>query len=207
VAPLTAARGRIERSWAGALRRQMKDLDVLNQITLFGAALLWSALPLVILLSSLADQRIDDDLSRHIGLDAQGAHIVRTLFREKPAHGVVPIVTGVLFSFAGVIAVVGSLQALYERIFRLEERGWRGLPRWIVWTSALMGVLWWCLAFFSSVYFSPVLVSDSRTYGTIGVVFSLLTWFFLIGGVLVLGAVLGAAWQARADGHVSRHTG
>jgi hypothetical protein len=34
---------------------------------------------------------------------------------------------------------------------------------------------------------------------TIGVVFTLLTWFFLIGAVLVLGAVLGAAWQANAE--------
>jgi uncharacterized BrkB/YihY/UPF0761 family membrane protein len=31
------------------------------------------------------------------------------------------------------------------------------------------------------------------------VVFSLLTWFFLIGGIVVLGAVLGAAWQAHAE--------
>jgi len=43
------------------------------------------------------------------------------------------------------------------------------------------------------------LISDSHTYGTIGVVFTLLTWFFLIGGVVVLGAVLGAAGQAHSD--------
>jgi uncharacterized BrkB/YihY/UPF0761 family membrane protein len=49
------------------------------------------------------------------------------------------------------------------------------------------------------VYFSPLLISDSDQYGTIGVVFSLLTWFFLIGGVVVLGAVSGAVWQAHAE--------
>jgi uncharacterized BrkB/YihY/UPF0761 family membrane protein len=31
------------------------------------------------------------------------------------------------------------------------------------------------------------------------VVFSLLTWFFLIGAIIVLGAVLGAAWQAHVE--------
>ena len=42
---------------------------------------------------------------------------------------------------------------------------------------------------------ASVVIDDSRTYGTIGVVFTLLTWFILIGGVIVLGAALGAVWQ------------
>ncbi len=32
-----------------------------------------------------------------------------------------------------------------------------------------------------------------------GVVFSLLTWFFLIGAIVVLGALLGAVWQAHVE--------
>jgi membrane protein len=238
--------------------RRLRALDVVNWVTMFGASLLWSALPLIILLSSLADERIDDDLSRHIGLNAQGARIVRTLFRGTPAQDLVAILSGFVFSFAGVIAVVGSLQEMYERIFGLDRLGWwRSLPRWLAWTAALLVLLaadaianqaarhaagvaaadliglvvttlffWWTLHFllsgrvpwrrlvrpavtsgalwlafglFSSVYFSPILVSDSHTYGTIGVVFSLLTWFFLIGAMIVLGGVLGAAWQAHAE--------
>ena len=254
---IAGARARYERSWAGEIVTQLRTLDFVNWITMFGAALLWSALPLIILLSSLANERIDDDLSRHIGLSHEGARIVHTLFRGTPAHAVEPIVTGLLFSFAGVIAVVGSLQVIYERIFGQEPRGWRNLPRWLVWTVALIAALtlegvvnrpvrdvagpvvrdavglvvstlffWWtmhyllagrtpwrrlgrpalvtsglwaALALFSSAYFSPVLISDSHIYGTIGVVFSLLTWFFLIGAVIVLGAVCGAAWQSHAD--------
>ena len=72
---------------------------------------------------------------------------------------------------------------------------WRRLFR----PALTSGVLWTGFGLFSSVYFSPLLISDSHTYGTIGVVFSLLTWFFLIGGVVVLGAVSGAAWQAHAE--------
>ncbi|HUA48466.1 MAG TPA: hypothetical protein VMA77_24720 [Solirubrobacteraceae bacterium] len=78
---------------------------------------LWSALPFIIVLSSLANKRIDDDLSRHIGLNGHGAHIVETLFRNTPSHAVVPTVTGPLFSFAGIVAVVASLQVVYERLF------------------------------------------------------------------------------------------
>jgi len=251
-----AIRARYERSWAGDVGRQLKELDFGIWITMFGAALLWSAVPLIILLSSLADERVDDDLSRHIGLNSDGARIVHTLFRGTPAHALEPIVTGFVFSFAGVIAVVSSLQVIYERIFEQEQRGWANVWRWNVWTVVVLAALvlegaisgpvedaagpvvlalvglvlttlffWWTLHYllagrvswrrllrpaivtgglwvaftiFSSFYFSPILISDSHTYGTIGVVFTLLTWFFLIGAVIVLGGVLGAAWEARA---------
>jgi hypothetical protein len=39
------------------------------------------------LLSSLADHRIDTDLSRHIGLNRRGAVIVSQLSRSSPAIG------------------------------------------------------------------------------------------------------------------------
>jgi membrane protein len=263
-AGVIAARSRYEASWAGEIGRELKGLDFLNWITVFGATLLWSALPLIILLSSFADERIDDDLSRHIGLNAHGAQIVRTLFRGTPAHGIEPILTGFLFTAGGVVAVVSSLQFIYERIFGQAPRGWRNLPRGIVWLMTLLALLavdgvinepinhdthpvvldlvslvtttlffWWTLHYllagrvgwrrllrpaltsgalwigfglFSSVYFSPLLISDSRTYGTIGVVFTLITWFFLIGAIIVLGAVLGAAWQAHAEREQSART-
>src|SRR3954451_4298672 len=136
-----AVRSRYEASWAGQIGNELKTLDFVNWITVFGASLLWSVLPLIILLSSLADERIDDDLSRHIGLNSQGAHIVRTLFRGTPAHSVEPILTGFLFSFAGVIAVASSLQFIYERVFGQQPRGWRNLPRGIAWIVVLMALL------------------------------------------------------------------
>jgi membrane protein len=254
---LKASRARYERSWLQALAAQLKTLDFVSWTTIFGAELLWSALPFTILLSSLANESIDDDLSRHIGLNREGARIVRSLFRGSPAHAVVPIVTGLLFTFVGVIAVVGSLGALYERAFEVEHRGWRELPRYLALVAVLFGVLvfdslisgperraagplvealvtfvvvaiaftwtihfllggrvpwrrvlrpalltallWVGFAFFSSAYFSSVAVDDTRTYGTIGVVFTFLTWFILIGSVIVLGAAGGTVWQQRKD--------
>lgn len=253
---LSAGRRRYEGSWVQAVVTQLKDIEVTTWTTVFGAELLWSALPFIILLSSLANERIDDDLSRHIGLNTQGAHIVRTLFRNSPSHALLPILTGLLFTVAGVIAVVASLQVLYERVFKQEPRGLRGLPRYLIWVVVLFGVLiadgsasrsehqagavvqalltcvvvfaffawtihfllagrvswrrvirpalvtavfWVALAFVTSAYFSSVVIDDSRTYGTIGVVFTFLTWFIMIGVVIVLGAVIGAVWQLRAE--------
>jgi membrane protein len=58
-------------------------------------------------------------------------------------------------------------------------------------------LLWLGLSLFSSIYFSSVIISDSLLYGTIGVVFTFLTWFILVGGVIVLGTAGGAVWQLR----------
>ncbi len=80
-----------------------------------------------------------------------------------------------------------------------------GRVRWrlVIEPALVTAVLWTVLALFSSLYFSSVVIDDSRLYGTIGVVFTLLTWFILIGGVIVLGAAFGAVWQQRARATVT----
>jgi membrane protein len=72
---------------------------------------------------------------------------------------------------------------------------WRILLR----PAALTALLWIGLELFSSVYFSSSIISDSRLYGTIGVVFTLMIWFIDIGAVIVLGAAAGAASEQRRD--------
>jgi membrane protein len=252
---LAAAQRRFEGSWPEAFIKQLKALDAFGWTTIFGAELLWSVLPLLILLSSLANDRIDDDLSRHIGLNSQGAHILRGLFRNSPAHDVVAILTGLLFTVAGTIAVVSSLEVLYERSFGQEHRGRRDFARIVVWLVVMLAVLvgqgvinspvrtavgpvvqvfvrfvlataffgwtmhfllggrvpwrvlirpalltallWLALALFSSRYFSSVIITDSHEFGSIGAVFTLLTWFILVGFVFVVGAAYGGVWRQR----------
>ena len=63
--------------------------------------------------------------------------------------------------------------------------------------AVLTTLLWIGLELFFWVYFSASIISDSRLYGTIGVVFSLMIWFIAIGAVIVLGAVGGATWDQR----------
>jgi membrane protein len=59
------------------------------------------------------------------------------------------------------------------------------------------GVFWVGLGVFAAFYFSSTIVDDSKTYGTIGVTFTLVTWFIAVGAVIDLGAVVGAVWQRR----------
>jgi len=250
-----AARGRFEGSSAQVFFSQLGALDFVDSIMLFGAALLISVLPFVILLSSLANHQIDTDLSRHIGLNHQGTVIVSHLFRSSPAHSAAAMVTALILAAAGTIAVASSLQVIYERVFGQRHRGWRDVLRFATWAGVMFGFLvadsvisdavhavagpvgqglltyvgvaaffWWTMYFllagrvpwrrlvrpailtalfwiglelFSAVYFSSSIISDSRLYGTIGVVFSLMIWFIAIGAVVVLGAVAGTTWDQR----------
>ena len=235
--------------------KRLGTVDFVNSIVLFGASLLLSVLPFIILLSSIANHRIDTDLSRHIGLNHEGAEIVSQLFRASPAHSTAALVTALVVAAAGTMAVAGSLQVIYEQVFGQPHRGWRDALRFLTWAAVLFGVLvaesiisepvravggpvaaglvtyagtaaffWWTMHFllagrvplrrliyaalltallwiglelFSAVYFSGSVVSDSKLYGPIGVVFTLLTWFIAIGAVIVLGAAGGATWEQR----------
>jgi len=225
---------------------------------LFGAGLLVSLLPFMILLSAFASERIDDDIARYLGLDRRAATIVSHLFTTSPARLNVGTATSLLFVLAGTLAVASSLQQIYEKVFGQPHRGMRDLPRLLIWIAILCGVLaseslvgspvrdapggaelielvtfavltpffWWTMHFllggrvgwqrllpsaiatgvlfgllgvFSSLYFSSTIISDSKTYGSIGAVFGIMTWLIAIGAVIIIGAVTGAVWRGRRD--------
>jgi len=60
------------------------------------------------------------------------------------------------------------------------------------------GVFWVGLGAFASLYFSSTIISDSHLYGSIGVVFTLVTWFIAMGAVITLGAVVGQTFVSRS---------
>jgi len=85
-----------------------------------------------------ARSRYDASWAGGLGRELKALDFVN---RGTPAHAVEPILTGFVFSFTGVVAAVSSLQMIYERIFGQPPRGWRNLPRGIVWTCALTALL------------------------------------------------------------------
>ncbi len=236
---------------------RLGSVDFGDEIILFGAALLLSVLPLVILLSSYASHQVDDDIVDRLGLDKQGARAVEGLFHTRSVSFSLAILVSLLLSFAGTIAVARSVQGIYERAFEQPEA--HGAAKWVrclVWVLVVGGAVigdavigrtlrnepagpvvvslvdfvaltllfWWSVRFllggrvgwrrtfpvglatgvfwiglgvFASLYFSSTIVSDSRLYGTIGVVFTLVTWFIAIGAVIALGAAMGVTWERR----------
>jgi len=259
---LSEGRGRLEGSIVQEFAARLGALDFGTWIIFFGASLMFSVLPLIILLSALANHQIDGDISRHLGLDSRGAEVIRGLFRYSSQRPAAPIATAIIIGFAGAMVVAGSLRTIYERVLDCEHRGWRDGPRLVVWIVVLVATLtaqaivsrpvranaglvvyvlfrfaaatlffawtmhfllggrmpwrrlvrpaivtalaWLGLALFSSIYFSSTVVSDNRLYGTIGAVFTLLTWFIAIAAVVVLGATVGQIWQRRTDRRLGR---
>ena len=192
-----AVRRRFEGSPAQTFTRHLAALDFANTIVLFGAALLTSVLPFIILLSSLANHRIDTDLSRHIGLNTQGARIVSELFRTSPAHSAGAIAAALVFATAGTLAVAGSLQVIYERVFGQPHRGWRDVLRFATWAGVLFGIL-----VAESVISGPVRGATGAvgqglvSYAGVTAFFWWTMWFLLAGRVswrvLVRPAILTA---------------
>jgi membrane protein len=78
--------------------------------------------------------------------------------------------------------------------------GGRETWRRVLSAAIATGLFWIGLGVFAAFYFSSTVVDDSKTYGTIGVTFTLVTWFIAMGAVLTLGAVVGAVWQDRRRG-------
>ena len=258
---LAWARDRFEGSLAQSFLTRLKVLDFANQAMLFGAGLLVSLLPLVILLSAFASQRIDDDISLRLGLDRRAAGIMDHLFTAAPATLNAATATSLIFLVFGMVAVTSSLQQIYEKVFGQDHRGMQDLGRLLAWIVALgaavvaeslaerpvstvagggwlaplvtVGIVtpffWWTMHFllagrvawrtllpsaiitgvfyggldvFSRFYFSDTIISDSKTYGTIGAIFGIMTWFIAIGAVIILGAVAGAVWDDRKNQQV-----
>ena len=255
------ARDRFEGSLAQEFVRQLRVLDFANQAMLFGAGLLVSLLPFIILLSAFASHRVNDDISLRLGLDRRAAGIMDHLFTSSPASLNAATATSLVFLIAGMLAVASSLQQIYEKVFHQDHRGMRDLYRLVIWiavlglavvsesvaerpTSSAPGggwlaplvtvaimtpFFWWTMHFllagrvswrrllpsaiitgafygglgvFSRFYFSETIISDSKTYGTIGAVFSIMTWLIAIGAVIILGAVAGAVWEDRRNQQV-----
>jgi membrane protein len=232
-------------------------VDFGDRIIVFGACLLLSVLPLIIVLSAYAGHRIEDDIARHLGLSRQGDLVVEGLFKASVKSFDLAILVSLLLSFFGTVAVARSVEVIYERAFDQAPlsklQGWIRCVVWVLFVSGFvvadgsigktlrdgpagpvviavvefvgLGLFfWWSLHFllggrkswggvlpaaiataffwvglgvFAAFYFSSTIVSDSRTYGTIGVAFTLVTWFIAMGAVLTLGAVVGAVWHKR----------
>jgi membrane protein len=113
----------------------------MNQAILFGAGVLLSLLPFLILISAFASERVDDDMALHLGLDHRAATIVSHLFNHGTAKFDSATVLSLVFMIAGTITVVSALQEVYEKAFDQPRRGMRDLPRFLVWIVVMCGTI------------------------------------------------------------------
>ena len=66
--------------------------------------------------------------------------------------------------------------------------------------SALATAICWLgMVVVFSIIFSGMVITDATKYGSIGVVFALMSWLIAIGVVIILGAVVGVVWRERGQ--------
>ena len=104
-------RVRYEESFAQELVRGLGAVDFADRIIIFGACLLVSVLPLIIVLSAFASHRIQDDIARHLGLSTQGSRVVEGLFKASVTSFNLAIFVSLLLSFAGTVFFLDSTLA------------------------------------------------------------------------------------------------
>jgi membrane protein len=142
---MTSANGRAAGWWRRRYRGSVvqvliKDLGKVefgSWIILFGASFLMSVLPLIILLSALANSKVDDNIATRLGLNREGSHIVDTLFTSSHTGLNFGVAVALVLSLLGTIAVARLVQRLYQQVFdHLDIRGWSNVLRCFVWALA-----------------------------------------------------------------------
>jgi membrane protein len=138
----SAWRSRYQGSAIQEFFSRLGALDFSSQIVLFGAALLLSVLPIVILLSAFATTRIDDDVARNMGLDRQGSQDISRLFTSAQVSFNISVLIALLMSLAGTIAMGISIQQIYEKVFgHKHARGALNALRCFAWVACVGGLL------------------------------------------------------------------
>jgi membrane protein len=97
----------------------------------------------------------------------------------------------------GWIAAIGLLALLFAVIYYwapdVKQRRWRWLT-----PGGAIGIVGWALASFGLRIYLHFFNSYTRTYGSLGAVIILLTWFYLSGLMLLLGGEVNSEIEAAA---------
>lgn len=113
--------------------------------------------------------------------------LVPSLIGSLPGTRLAGVVTRVLRWPALAVLTLLALEALYHWGPSRARPRWR----WVSWGSAL-GTMLWLLGSYGFSFYIEHFGSYDRTYGSVAAVFILLTWLYLAGYVVLLGAEVNA---------------
>jgi membrane protein len=148
-----------------------------------GAAVLISTLLSLLITAILSSLLAADYFARMVSL-----HI---------AHRILAVVAVVSIRSVGWIVAVGLLALLFAVIYYwapdVKQRQWRWLT-----PGGAIGIVGWALASIGLRVYLHFFNSYTRTYGSLGAVIILLTWFYLSGLMLLLGGEVNSEIEAAA---------
>jgi membrane protein len=152
----------------------------------------WKVRGAAVLISTLLSLLITAILSSLLAAD----YFAR-LVSLRIAHRVLALIAVVSIRSVGWIVAVGLLALLFALIYYwapdVKQRRWRWLT-----PGGAIGIVGWALASIGLRVYLHFFNSYTRTYGSLGAVIILLTWFYLSGLMLLLGGEVNSEIEAAA---------
>ncbi|MEV6649886.1 YhjD/YihY/BrkB family envelope integrity protein [Streptomyces sp. NPDC051219] len=138
-----AAVRRFRDSRAGTLWSRLSAIDFLNNCFQLAALALLCFFPFLIVVTALAGRDAATTVVGWLGLNQQAAQALASLFATQGEDSGSFTVASVCMLVIGAVAVAGTLQSWYQRLFDVPCRGWRDIPAQLCW---LGGLLAYCAA-------------------------------------------------------------
>lgn len=138
---IEAIREKYSRSSADSLSRRLIALDFMNQAMALAGTVLLCVFPFLIVMSALIGRSAASTFSRHLGLNQQAAADMGHLFNSSGATSASVTTACIALVVLFALAAAKSVQQLYQRIFQLDPRGARDIPRRTIWWGLVVGWL------------------------------------------------------------------
>ena len=152
----------------------------------------WKVRGLAVLISTLLSLLVTAVLAALLAGDFFG-HLFAGFISQNAAKEVLVIV----FRIGGWVVALGLLMLLFALIYywgpNVKHKNWRWLT-----PGAAIGILGWMVASVGLRIYLHFFNNYSATYGSLGAVIILLTWFYLTGLMLLLGAQVNSEIEAAA---------
>ncbi|MEU6033821.1 YhjD/YihY/BrkB family envelope integrity protein [Actinomadura sp. NPDC047616] len=128
---------RLRASEAGRLWGRLTAVDFFAGSFQLAALAILCFFPFLIVVTGAAGRDVAAVVAGWLGLDQPAAQAVAALFRPGHRSGTFTVPSAFLLVL-GAVAVAGTLQSWYERVFDVPHQGWRSVAAQVCWLTALL---------------------------------------------------------------------
>ncbi|GAA3369871.1 hypothetical protein GCM10020367_14250 [Streptomyces sannanensis] len=128
---------RLKESEASRLWSRLTAVDFFGNAFQLAALSILCFFPFLIVITAAAGENAAVVLVGWLGLNEEAARAVATLFKPGQISGTLTLPSAFLM-ILGALAVAGTLQTWYRRVFDVPGRGWRDVAAQGYWVAALL---------------------------------------------------------------------